>query len=539
MQIEKAIKLNLNKLIRDYKNHDECIMDFFDYKPFPESYKQRAEDLKEREFPRHELADVLMEANGKWGAPQATLAHIEQLRTKEATVVIGGQQAGLLTGPFYTVNKIISLIQMANIQEKELGTPVIPVFWIAGEDHDFDEINHVYIPKDNKMDKHKLSVDTNKQSISAIENDLVKSKKWVDDVFAALPETERTKKMYEAALDILQKSDTYVDFMAMLLFLIFKDEGVILIDSADPAIRRLESDYFDKIIRNRDAIATSVVSAKMKLAQLGYNAQLDPELEDGNLFLENDGERVLLQINELEQWTGKQNEVTLITDELLRIANENPERLSNNVVTRPIMQEFLFPTLAFIGGNGEIAYWSALKGAFHAVGLKVPPVVPRLSFTFVDSLTAKKLLRANLEAEKVIQAGTGGARMNWLKNQAGPPLDLMKEQLKNTISDAHAPLREAAFAIRDDLGALAEQNMKKIEREVEFLHDKMMRAIELRYATGLADFDSLQINLQPFGGLQERIWNPIFLVNSQGASFIRDLASKELSFKEDHYIINI
>lgn len=539
MQIETATLPNLNKLIRDYKNHDECILNYFDYKPFPESFKQRVADLKERTFARDELADVLAAANMKWNAPQATLTHIEQLRDEEATVVIGGQQAGLLTGPFYTINKIISLIQMANSQERELGTPVIPVFWIAGEDHDFDEINHVYMPRANKLDKHKLSLNTNKQSVSAIENDLDTSKKWLADVFAALPETEHTKKLYETALGVLQKSGTYIDFMAKLLFLIFEEEGIVLLDSGDLAIRQLERTHFSKIIHNREKIAASVVSAKMEMAQLGYHVPLDPEMEDGNLFLEKDGERVLLHVNELGKWTGKQHELTLSTDELLHIARFAPERLSNNVVTRPIMQESLFPTLAFIGGNGEIAYWAALKGAFHAVDLKMPPVVPRLSFTFVDTATAKKLGRLNLKADKVIQDGTARMRMNWLKNQDGPPLEVMKAQLKHTIADAHAPLKEVAYSIRDDLGALAEQNIKKIEREIEFLHDKMMQAIENRHAAALADFDYVQIMLQPFGGLQERIWNPLFWLNHQGAAFIRDLAGAELSFKEDHYIIHI
>src|SRR5690625_5111478 len=133
MQIDPIKLQKQNKLIKDYRNQDERIMNFFDY-PLDYTYEQRASDLKEREFNREELADVLYMINRQWDAPKSTLKNIERFRSEESVVVIGGQQAGIMTGSMYTINKVISIIQLAREQEAVLNIQVIPVFWIAGED---------------------------------------------------------------------------------------------------------------------------------------------------------------------------------------------------------------------------------------------------------------------------------------------------------------------------------------------------------------------------------------------------------------------
>src|SRR5690625_6427535 len=169
MQIDPIKLQKQNKLIKDYRNQDERIMNFFDY-PLDYTYEQRASDLKEREFNREELADVLYMINRQWDAPKSTLKNIERFRSEESVVVIGGQQAGIMTGPMYTINKVISIIQLAREQEEVLKIPVIPVFWIAGEDHDYEEINHLYLIEDEQIRKQKLHQHiSGKYAISDIE----------------------------------------------------------------------------------------------------------------------------------------------------------------------------------------------------------------------------------------------------------------------------------------------------------------------------------------------------------------------------------
>src|SRR5690625_5149283 len=150
MAVKSMTLTRRNKLATDYLNGK--LKKYFPYDPFGHN-EERMKELQQRTFPREQLVDILTATNQKWGATQATLQQIERLRNENSVVVIGGQQAGLLSGPLYTIHKIISIIQFARQQEAKFNVPVIPIFWIAGEDHDYDEINHIYSMAENKLVK--------------------------------------------------------------------------------------------------------------------------------------------------------------------------------------------------------------------------------------------------------------------------------------------------------------------------------------------------------------------------------------------------
>ena len=247
----------------------------------------------------------------------------------------------------------------------------------------------------------------------------------------------------------------------------------------------------------------------------------------------------MLERNEIGEWVGKQNEIKLTTEELLEIAQEKPELLSNNVVSRPIMQELVFPTLAFIGGLGEISYWSVLKKAFHALNIKMPPVLPRLSFTFIDQNTEKRLKKFAIDGSSAVNYGVDKQKMNWLATQNNPPLHYISEQLKQVIDDAHRPLRNIASEIRSDLGELANKNLEYLYRDIEFLEERMNKALEEKFEVELTEFNMINQMLYPNGGLQERIWNPLPMINQHGLGFIQKLTNELCSFEEDHFLVYI
>ena len=143
MRIRPIQLKSSNRLINQYRLQSDDVMEYFSYRPF-DSLEKRVLDIQSRPYQRQALSDILYKMNVDWDAPDATLLQIERLKDTESVVVIGGQQAGLLTGPLYTLNKIMTIISFAKKQEQILNVPVIPVFWIAGEDHDYDEINHIY-----------------------------------------------------------------------------------------------------------------------------------------------------------------------------------------------------------------------------------------------------------------------------------------------------------------------------------------------------------------------------------------------------------
>src|SRR5699024_3294386 len=365
MRITPITLQKQNALIDDYRNHRSGILEHFDYDPYLEStYQSREKTLQNKHIDRENLTEALVTMNRRWDAPQSTYLNIERLKKDNSVVVIGGQQAGLLTGPMYTINKIISIIQFAKQQESKLQTPVIPVFWIAGEDHDFAEINHIYLPEHNTMKKYKLQQRiSDKRPVSDISIDQSAAGEWIDQLFAGLAETEHTKKLYRTIRDCLRQSGTYVDFFARVIYQLFDKEGVVLADSGDSSMREMEKHHFATLIENQKKISSGVYTALQQLKQKGYAVSLEAEPDDAHLFYHDGNDRILLTRDDEGNWRGKQREVLLTTEELLETAQNDPSKLSNNVVTRTVMQECLFPTLAFIGGPGEVGYWSVLKPA--------------------------------------------------------------------------------------------------------------------------------------------------------------------------------
>src|SRR5690625_2150570 len=378
MRIESIQMKQTNSLIADYLNNDEQINDFIDYPT--DNLEQRLKDLNDQTFDRKALTDVLHSMNEQWQAPEQSLKNISRLQAPESVVVIGGQQAGLLTGPLYTINKIISLIQYSRQQEEALGVPVIPVFWIAGEDHDFAEINHVNMLKGTRMKKIPISQFEEKRiPVGDLTIDQKRANDWLNKLFLTIPETIHTKKLYNELMDCLQDAKTYVDFFATLIYKLFPTEGLVLINSHDENLRTIESDYFQAMIHQQEDISVTIYEKRMRLKRLGYPTPVEAEIDDTHLFYHLNGERVLLKRQDSGRWIGKQDNINFTTNELMEIAEHQPQLLSNNVMTRPIMQEFLFPTLAFVGGHAEISYWMLLRETFHLFNKKLPPLVDRKS----------------------------------------------------------------------------------------------------------------------------------------------------------------
>lgn len=536
------IKLAHSKLLEDYYQQKEAIMQQFDYDPFAEeTMEQRVCDLHNQSFDRVQLVSVLKQLNEKWHGDETVFANIERLKDPTSVTVIGGQQAGLLTGPLYTIHKIISIITFAKKQEDALGIPVIPVFWIAGEDHDFAEINHIMVPQQQgKMRKHKIAhYVKEKQSMSHLPIDNQMANDWLELFFKELDETIHTKKIYQQVKQALRHADTYVDFFAEITNVLFKGEGLVLIDSGNPMVRQLEKEHFQSMITQQPEISKDVYQSLQTVQRSGYSISVDVTKEDGHLFYHLNGERILLVKTDKDKWSGKNQECHFTTDELLEIAEKSPELLSNNVVTRPLMQECLFPTLAFMAGPGELGYWSILKPAFHALGYKMPPVLPRLSFTLLDRKSEKKVKQQGMDVGEVIRTGALQDKLSWIGSQLNPPLDTLVEQVKQSIEHVHQPLQGVAKSMGPDLEKLAEKNLTYLLQSVDYLQEALDKNIEEKHHQTIEMFDMLHVSLHPNNGLQERSWNAVSFINQYGENWIKDIINQSYTFKHFHYLVTL
>lgn len=537
MHITEVQLTDKSNLIKDYREGNEVITSFFDYKPF-DSYQARLDELKERSFSRNGLANVLEGMNRLWGASEQTLANIEQLRSEDSVVVIGGQQAGILTGPMYTVNKIISIITLAKQQSAALNVPVIPVFWIAGEDHDFDEVNHIYTKRNNTLHKHIVRQRAYlKHSLSHLKMNHEAVTQWIEKSFQDLNETNFTKNIYDVIINCLGQSATYVDFCARLIFALFPDEGIVLIDSGHNDVRQLEVGFFEQLIKKQAEVGQVVYETIQDLQQKNYEIPLEVTEHDAHLFYHDDNNERILLYRSGDKWIGKNDEIILTTEELLHIAKDNPSRLSNNVVTRPLFQDLLFPTLSFVAGDGEVSYWASLKKVFEIFNVKMPPVVPRLSMTYIPTRIEKLLDKREIAAEYVLNSDVGLLRDAWLKSQQDQSIDELFERAKADVRVAHKPLQEAAKLVGADIAGLADKNLEYLNMQLTFLENRINQGLKEKYRFTLDQFDEIEQTLKPNQVLQERIWSPLPFVNESGAGFIKKVLNFDLSFEKNHYLI--
>ena len=535
----KECHLNQSKLMKDYIEGKQPLQSLFDYCYKEEiDYSKRRQELRQREFPREALTEHLLEFNKKYQCSSKTVTNIEKLLDENSVVVVGGQQAGVLTGPLYTIHKIITILKLAEMQELKLQVPVVPVFWIAGEDHDFDEINHLFSVGSDKLHKRKIhQVNGGKNSISDLKLDKEALKKLVVEVFLDSNETSNTSALLNEINKSIVESDTYIDFFSSLIHKLFKDSGIVLIDSHNQQLRKLEVPFLKKLVEGNEALNKGFLHRANELFNSGYGEPIERSENNAHLFYHLDGTRLLLERKNEYLFSDKQQVCSFTKEELLSLVETEPQNFSNNVVTRPLMQEFLLPVLTFVGGPGEIAYWASLKEVFHSFGFKVPPVAPRLSLTIVEPQIVKWLDNDESAIISVIKDGIITERNNiayWNERR------LIEETLHHAIGEVEkitAPLKELVTHFDKGLEKLAQKNELIIKKEISFLAQKIEKSVRHKYEHEWLKFDLIEANLLPNGGLQERSLNIVKYINEYGLDFVTKLVELPYEFNDTHKII--
>ena len=354
--------------------------------------------------PRKALSRILQEQNTRYGADDTVLDNARSLAGDDTYVVSTGQQTGLFTGPLYTIYKAVTVVKLAKRVSEETGVRAVPVFWMAADDHDYAEINHVHVcPADGDALRFELSPDDPNDRRSASGRNLGPGIGPLLDRFAdALPDSEYSPSAVGALRQHCTAETTLSDAFARLMTLLFQGQGLVLVDPTDPALKPLMSSVFEQEIRNPLASTRSVLAVSGKLAEAGFDPQVVRSPDAVNLFLYQDGQRNALRYRN-GRFSNRDGSLSFTGRELLRLLEEAPGRFTHNVITRPLVQDTLFPALAYIGGPAEIAYYGQLAGVYRQFGLPFPVVYPRASHTLVGARTARILEKHGLTISHFVQ----------------------------------------------------------------------------------------------------------------------------------------
>ena len=380
------------RLIDDYSS----VKKFYAHPPAMDAVNGVAASLEYPAERRREVATILREQNAGFGAGAATRSNLEKFE-RGAVAVVSGQQVGLFGGPAYAVYKALTAIQLA-VELSEAGIPAVPIFWMATEDHDLDEVRHVTWFESGKLTRFELPADATAagrpvgqvQLGPAIEENV---KKAVELLSGPASET---------IAQILQESyrtgETYGGAFGKLFARLFADQGLILLDPLDARLHRIAAPLYKKAIEDRDELTEKLLQRGKELESAGYDVQVKVTAKSTLLFTIRDGMRQPVVASNSHFTSG---EATWTREEALRLADSSPQTFSANALFRPVVQDYLLPTAAYLGGPAEIAYFAQSSVIYEHVLGRMPVILPRAGFTILDAKAEKLLQKYGLCIENL------------------------------------------------------------------------------------------------------------------------------------------
>ena len=539
MEVTEYKEEKRSLFLHNYIEQKEDVRSFYNYALDEAAYRQCYQDITEQTDTREHLINCMLDYHRPLTDTKAVYDNIEKLRDPKTVVVIGGQQAGLLTGPLLTIYKIMTIILDAKQKSEHLNVPVVPVFWIAGEDHDFDEINHVFVESLDGMKKkawktkgiQKPSMSQKKLNHDEMEN-------WIEDIFVSFGETQHTVSLLNLVKHHLKQSETVSDFFAHLIMAFFAKYGLILYDSGSPLFKPLCVPFFAQLIENVEAVQKHFMLGTEKLEQAGYQKAVVTSKTSAHLFYYYKGSRMMLEY-EADLFFIKNTDFSCTKEELLVLLKNNPEHFSNNVVTRPLMQEFLFPCLSFVAGPGELVYWAQIHPLFSLFQMKMPIVRPRMGITLLERNVLSYLDMFSLEVKDVFTSVYQDKKENLLRELTGHDIKKEMSSFYDQFSSFHQQLTQYVETIEPAYHDMMQKNYLILQDEIQFVEKKLRLRMEERISVERNRLRKIEHHLYPDGILQERIWNVFYFINRYGLDFVDHLMKLRYSDQFYHYFVKI
>lgn len=482
-----------SKLIVDYLNQEENIQSLYNRFPSIENFKFQIEE--KQNFPlknREVLVTQLKKQYLNIEISEATKKNIKLLELGNTFTVTTGHQLNLFTGPIYFIYKIVSTIKLAEeLSTKYPNHNFVPVYWMATEDHDFEEINHF------NFEGKKISWD--KESTGPVGR---LSTEGLDKVLEEFSEYlnlgEKAKFLKNLFNNAYLKHNNLAEATRFLVNELFKEFGPVIIDGDDTQLKKIFSSYIKDELVNRENHLKVLETSKLLE---DYKIQVNPR--EINLFYITDTlrERIVFEDN-----LYKINNTSLhFTEQEILVELENyPERFSPNVILRPLYQEVILPNLAYIGGGGEIAYWLELKTMFQKNQIPFPILQLRNSVLIVSEKQEKKRVKLNLNWSDLFSEQNTLIK-NKTKELSTISFDFKKQ--KTFLKEQFNELRKiAAQTDKSFIGAVNAQEAKQL-KGLEKLENRLLKAEQKKYNEQLLQIIELQNQLFPNQSLQERKLN--------------------------------
>jgi bacillithiol synthase len=526
-----------SRLFLDFQADAATVAKFYLEKQTPAAdYAQKV--LENYKTDRRALADILEETNRSFGAGSKTFENINLLREKDTVAVVTGQQAGLFSGALYTIYKALSAIRFAEDLRKQ-NIKAVPVFWIAEEDHDFDEVKKTFtIEKDGKLFELENTPAgyIENQPVGLVRLDAT-IEKTIETLLQALPRTEFTGKLQKFLDESYRAGETYATGFARFIAAIFAEKGLIIFSPLNEKLKKLSAPIYAETIEKSAEIRGALLSRTKELEAENYHAQVLVEEDFFPFFLiDENGKRAALKKTKENSFRAKDTKKEFSLAELIEIAENSPNSLSPNALARPVVQDYLLPTVCYFGGAAEIAYFAQNSEIYRILNRPVTPIRHRASLTVVEAKHARTLERYNL---KFTDLFAGEEKIfseiveKFLADGTAREFAEVEEIINTQLNRLDRKLLESEPTLSPNLAT----RRRKIMYHIGALRKKFYRAEIFKDETARRRIETLFTALLPHKALQERTLNATYFLNLYGANFIEWLFEAVDTDEKEHQVL--
>jgi bacillithiol synthase len=506
---------------------------------FHHELPQRASEvLANHRVDRGKLCDALVAMNQRWNATEETLKNIELLRDADCLAVVSGQQAGLFTGPLYTIYKALAAVKLAGCLRTR-NTKSVPVFWIASEDHDFAEVAGAeFISRECQLAKIEASPELHKENQPVGQVMLDQSINLViDQFFEQLPNSEFAADIKELLQNAWSPGRGFADSFATMMTSLLGKHGLIFLDPLNPELKKLAAPLYAEAAHRAPEIATAIEQRSRELETAGYHAQVMASANSFPLFYHDDqGARHAITRLDNGKYKAKECDQEHTADELADLAQKSPARFSPNVTLRAVVQDYLLPTIAYYGGAAEIAYFAQTAEVYRILERPATPILPRSSLTMVERHTGRVLERYGLTLADFFE-GLENLMKRVVEEHLGANTAKRFTESEQRINQELDRLREELVNVDPTLAGALDTGRKKINYQLEGLRTRFVRAQLGRDEAAQRQLQRAFDQLYPHKDLQERHINITSLLARHGTYVIEWIYNAVNIGSNEHQVV--
>jgi bacillithiol synthase len=500
-----------SRLFADYLGHSPKLRAFYPSLDLQTDLANFQPQISYSPETRERVAKALADQNRSYGSSHATLENVERLR-RGAYVVVSGQQVGLFGGPLLAILKAAHAVKLAGDLTAR-GIDTVPVFWMASEDHDLAEVNHVFLPK-NDFSLYRFTADAT-GTTGAPMSDL-HFEPQIETAVLQAAELLGDSSVMEAVRESYRTGETVARAFAKFFARIFSTHGLVLLDPADAELHRVAAPLFRRAVAEAAEISRALVDRGKALEAAGYHEQVKVSTSSVLLFAIQNGARVAVQRHNGDFSVGKEK---LTQEELLARVQQSPEKFNANVLLRPVMQDTLLPTLAYIGGPAEVAYFAQGSVVYERLLGRATPILPRFSATILEPKIEKLVNKYDLSFQDLYH-GADALAEKLAQNTLPPELDEDFRAALATVTQTMAEVKDSLAKVDATLVEAAERATSKMRYQVGRLHRRVARAALRRTHVLSQHAAMIEDALYPEKSLQERTVGALYFLAKYGTELV-------------------